>query len=407
MTPRYALLAALLSFSLCACSEGASRWTGTMHDSAGVTIVSNPEVGIWAPGKEWTFTEELRIGQVEGSPDYQFGDIGGVTADSRERIYVLDLLARHVKVFSPEGAFEHIVGGPGRGPGELRGPVSILMGPGDTLLVQDDGALRVNRYAPDGSSAGGFLMPLEERRPQAFKATEAGVMAEQFEFPDLPGQPEVDTSMDGIVRERTDGVVVDTLLTYPSLAARGVHPYAPEMAWDITEELELVCGVSEDYRIEIHADGTLERIIAKPFFRQPISDQEKEAVLDRMERAAAEAGATPSWLAMMRTSTQVGDFVPAFRRIVAGPEGTTWAQHVRPISDLLAEEEPDFNDPGAPEWDVFDSDGRFLGVVTMPPGFIPMDFRGNKIYGVLADELGVQYVVRLRVVGDLRLETLL
>lgn len=51
------------------------------------------------------------------------------------------------------------------------------------------------------------------------------------------------------------------------------------------------------------------------------------------------------------------------------------------------------------DWDVFDSAVRYLGVVTMPPRFTPSVFRGDQIYGVALDELGVSYVVRLRVVG--------
>jgi hypothetical protein len=55
-----------------------------------VTIVSNPEQGIWAPGEEWVLEEELRIGAVEGDPDYLFGDVWGVTVDSHGRVFVLD-----------------------------------------------------------------------------------------------------------------------------------------------------------------------------------------------------------------------------------------------------------------------------------------------------------------------------
>jgi hypothetical protein len=58
-------------------------------------------------------------------------------------------------------------------------------------------------------------------------------------------------------------------------------------------------------------------------------------------------------------------------------------------------------DVGSPDWDVFDAQGRFLGVVNTPAGFTPRVFGGDKIYGVWRDELDVQYVVRLRIVGDL------
>ncbi len=56
---------------------------------------------------------------------------------------------------------------------------------------------------------------------------------------------------------------------------------------------------------------------------------------------------------------------------------------------------------GAGEWDVFDAAGWFLGVVTMPPDFAPMLFVHDQIYGIWRDELDVQYVVRLRLVGEL------
>jgi hypothetical protein len=55
---------------------------------------------------------------------------------------------------------------------------------------------------------------------------------------------------------------------------------------------------------------------------------------------------------------------------------------------------------GAREWDVFDARRRFLGVVTMPPPFTALVFRGGDIFGVSRDELDVQYVVRLRIARD-------
>ena len=61
----------------------------------------------------------------------------------------------------------------------------------------------------------------------------------------------------------------------------------------------------------------------------------------------------------------------------------------------------DLEDFGAPDWDVFDAQGRYLGVVEMPQGFTPKLFREDKIFGVWRDELDVQYVLRLRIVGDL------
>jgi hypothetical protein len=56
-------------------------------------------------------------------------------------------------------------------------------------------------------------------------------------------------------------------------------------------------------------------------------------------------------------------------------------------------------DEGSPDWSVFDREGRYLGVVRMPDRFKPMVFRGDEIYGVWRDDLDVQYVLRLRILG--------
>ena len=75
-----------------------------------------------------------------------------------------------------------------------------------------------------------------------------------------------------------------------------------------------------------------------------------------------------------------------------GPGREKVIDYARVVMELI-------EDIGAPDWDVFDSDGRFMGVVTMPNRFAPRAFVGHRIYGVWRDELDVQYVVRLRIVG--------
>jgi hypothetical protein len=77
-----------------------------------------------------------------------------------------------------------------------------------------------------------------------------------------------------------------------------------------------------------------------------------------------------------------------------------WVQHIQ--SPSTVPEGEDWNpleDAGAPDWDVFDSNGRYLGVVSMPARFQPRMIRDDKIYGVWRDELDVQYVARMRIVG--------
>ncbi len=387
-----------------ACGGGESRWTGSMSDSAGVTVVSNPDVGIWALGEEWALEEELIIGVQEGPPEYQFGSIHRIAVDSRGRILVLDGVAQHIQEYSSDGVYEQTVGARGGGPGELQAAMFLLMGAGDTLLVPDGRTLRFNRYSPDGSSVGSFRMSLEAGRPMMFKTTPSGVIAEQLRPSAIPGRPATEHPRDLIVLLATDGAVTDTLLTFPSgklIGASGVRVYGAEPAWALTDDLRLVFGVTDEYRISLYAGGQLERVITKPFERRPIDDRERAAIMGEMERRWADPRVSDELRARLRSRFHFADFFPVFWSLAVGPMGTIWVQHVKAASELNKEELAYYHDPRAPEWDVFDSEGRFLGVVTMPSGFAPRVFRGDKIYGDRRDESGLQYVVRLRVVGDL------
>ena len=45
--------------------------------------------------------------------------------------------------------------------------------------------------------------------------------------------------------------------------------------------------------------------------------------------------------------------------------------------------------------DVFDAEGRFMGVLALPDRFQPLRVSGDRIYGVWRDELDVQHVMVL------------
>ena len=348
---------------------------------------------------------------LAGDPKYQFGQVGWVEVDSRGRIFVLDEHAQHIQVYAADGVYEQTVGGRGSGPGELQSAQLLAMGRGDTLLVPDVRNLRFNRYAPDGSSVGSFRFELSDGLPMWFRTTSSGVIAEQIRPFALPGEPAPEDSMDAIVLIGTDAAVMDTLMTFPSgqtYATGGTTPeirvYYPEPAWDLSDDMELLFGVNDEYRIELYsAAGKLDRIITKPGERKAVSGRDRDAVMTSIERVWKQRGVPPERVPELRRMCHFSDVFPAFQTILSGPAGSIWVQHVQAPSELSEEEFAVWNvreDWGAPEWDVFDAQGRFLGIVTMPRRFSPRIFRGDKIYGVWRDELDVQYVLRLRVVGD-------
>ncbi len=404
------VLTLLAGAAIAACTaSGSGQWAGTVTDSAGIEIVSNTDQEIWTEETRWTVTEELRIGSLEGDPDYQFGQIGFISVGSDGRMYVIDAQAQQLKAFSAAGEFERTIGGPGGGPGELgTGVTFVLAGPGDTLLVPDIANRRVNRYTPDGTSLGSFPLELEKGMPLNWRETARGV-AEQIRPLGLPGTPAGDGN-DAILLVANDGTVMDTLLRFPSggtLNLGGQTPeiklFSPEPFWTISEGHRIAYGVSDEYRIGVYAPGgILERIITMPFEQETVSERDKRAVMGFLEEAWLQAGVPPQALTQLRGIVQFGEFFPAFAQIRSGPQGTFWVQHYRSVGDMSDEELENYNvleESGAPDWDVFNSEGRFLGRVTMPDRFAPRVFKDENIYGVWRDELDVQYVMRLRIVG--------
>jgi hypothetical protein len=319
----------------------------------------------------------------------------------------MDVQAQHVQVYTPEGEYLRTVGGQGAGPGELTGAIFLVMGPGDTLMVPDVNNRRINLFGPDGSSIGSFPLALEQGIPLNFRYTPSGVIAEQVRPLDLPNMPTTD-SLDTILLLATDGTVTDTLKRFPSgetfSFSRGLPEfkfYSPEASWALSDDAQLIFGINDQYRIDFYADGELDRVVTLPFEQRLVGDRDKQLVAEYLERTWTESGVPPQILEQLKNNVHFGEYFPAFANILPGPDGSIWVQHIQAASDLSEEELESFDllqDSGAPEWDVFDSEGRYLGVVTMPYRFSPRIIYDDYIYGVSRDELDVQYLVRMRIV---------
>jgi hypothetical protein len=270
----------------------------------------------------------------------------------------------------------------------------------------------MSRFAPDGSFVGSTRYShLEGGLSVEFRSNGVGVIAEQIS-PFVYGSGWPDDPQDRVVAWASTGTRSDTLATFPSgeemlQVGRDIHTvmYAPEPCWDLTEDLGLLIGRNDAYRFGIYSSGRrLNRIVTKQHDLQPLLDRDISRVRRHMENRWSRIGASPADVARMWGQQHFAEFVPAFRALFDGPAETIWVQRVDPPSEVPEDEFPFFTFPqdwGSRDWDVFDGEGRYLGVVTMPRRFTPSVFRGDKIYGLLLDELGVAHVVRLRIVGDL------
>jgi hypothetical protein len=401
-------LAVVLGLLAVTAAPAAGQWAGSVRDSASIPVVSNPATGLWPGGQGWTVKEDLRIGAADGAAEYTFGAIGWLDVGSDGRIYVLDAQAQHVQAFSAAGQYVRTIGGPGAGPGEIgRGAIFVCLAAGDTLLVPDLNNRRVDRYTASGTVLSSAPLHLEGGVPFIWRSAGNGLVVVQVR-PVPRAAASLDEARDALVRVAPSGVLGGTLLTFPSggsLRLAGQAPefrlYSPEPAWAIGATGTVYEGVNSEYRIGVYRPGgRLARVITKPFSRRPVTEADRRTTLSFLMRSWREAGATPPVLDRLRSVVRFGDYLPAYAALQAGPDGTLWVQHLQPASQLSAAEQQTYDpleDAGGREWDVFDRDGRFLGVVTMPLRFAPRVFRGNRIYGVWRDDAGVPYVMRLAI----------
>jgi hypothetical protein len=405
------LVAAVLGVSACSEVESAAEWHGSVLDSAGVAIVDNFGEPLWREEDRWTLTEVLRIGSLSGDPETQFGNISGLVVQSDGTIVISDPMGQHLKFFASDGTYLRTVGVAGSGPREFGRGLVVGRATGDTLFVMDWSNMQAHWLAPDGTWLGSWkTTPADDYRFGGWDYAANGRIVTVMTPLRLPDAPVVDT-LDAVLIRDVRGTVLDTLAFIPSsdvFRFAGDEPewhlWAGYPDYELTWHGGLATGRSDLYRFWWYDDeGVLDRIVSLHRERRPMSGEDRTRFIDTLERVMTENGAPPARIALVKSAVHFEDLYPAWRRFISGVKGTLWVQRLRPVSALSDAELEDalaFNRPPATyEWDVFDPEGRYLGVIELPCIDRALTFAGDRIYGVWEDELDVQYIVAWRIDG--------
>jgi hypothetical protein len=400
----------LLMLPLLQACGGAGAWEGTIADSAGITVVHNTATPLWRSGEEWTATEDLRIGTVAGEPEYQFGALAFVEVGEDGTIYGMDLQATEGKAYDPDGNYLRTIGSPGGGPGELApGAVFIFDDGAGGLIIPDLGNRRVNRYDMDGEPTGSFTIDLSAGVPMVWGVDPDGRLIAQIRGMNVQGIASLEEG-DLIVVFDTAGVVADTLAVLPKgQMLEGITEeqfslvlFSPEPVWDLGQDGSITYAMNDQYRILVNGpDGNLSRIITRDIPPKPVGESDKDAIFAALREQMSSLGLPAPQVEQFVQGVGFAENYPAFGLLFRGPEESIWVQRIRSAQDMAEGQEEGFEfdaqDIGSPEWEVFDSEGRYLGVVTLPDRFQPVNVKDNFLYGVWRDELDVQYIMRVRV----------
>ena len=405
-------------------TDSTAGWDGTVRDSAGVQIVENLGAPLWPEGPGWEFTQDLRIGAVDGPPEYQFGRIGGLQVLSDGRFAVTDVMAHDLRIFSQAGEYECTVGRPGQGPGEFgSGSLGLFWGPGDTLLVSDPANNRMNIVAPNGTWLDSWpRLPMDGSAGSYWTGSVPTGRLVSVHHPLRQNDGTLTDTLDIALERNVHGAILDTLARLPSYLTffRG----GPETLmryynawWEVRQwGAGLMIARTDRYRFSFYGpDGGLERIVS--LVREPlaITDEDRSVMLAGWDAFLQERGVPADTWEEYKSRLLFSDTYPSYRLSFYGPAGTLLVQRVRPLHDLSAEERKEVraNSPYAPrsaEWDVFDAQGRYLGVVVIPGTGFPKPSGFFRFYqdrtsgtwymaSVWEDELEVQFIVRWRIDG--------
>jgi hypothetical protein len=395
--------------------DSAARWQATV-DTLGDTIVVRT-----LAGSEWpdtaTLVPELSIGVLDGAEEEMFGDVRAVAVAPDGEIFVLDRHVAAIRRFGPDGTYLGSIGREGGGPGEMRRPEAMAMLPDGRLLVRDPGNARITVFGRDGTVLPSWRLP---SGGSFHTSTPISVDTAGNSYTPVLLRMGVDVLewRWGLARFAPDGSHSDTLpvptwdYEEPTVIARregnssstGV-PFSPQVSWAFSPFGYYVAGLSTEYRIDLFRTGAAVLRIERVWTPVPVQAAEKGEQEHQIIEDFKESFGSWKW-----NGPPIPDAKPPFGVIMVGQDGRIWVQVAQPghewrtAAEARAEEErtgePQLRFREATVYDVFEPDGRYLGVVRAPVEFrgSPQPvFRGDLVWDVTRDEVDVQRVVRYRI----------
>lgn len=421
MPARIATVPALLTLAcLVGCEGGLDTGADgfSVRDSASVRIVTNT-----GPDRLLRASEVLRIGTVDGDPEYLFDGIRSVRLASDGAIWVSDS-DPSIRRYDGTGVYLNSAGAQGEGPGEsARGYGDVW--PGDSTVLTFP-------YSPPAMQlftwAGEFLSSRPARdgnRPALFPVgpSEDSWFFRRDSIPtgDGPRTRSVWTLWRGPISGDLDSVMSlpGNPRTQRAEGGWGNGSYLDGFSSLAVANNEIYYSDPTRYEVTVFGqDGQQRRIIRRVV--DPITIP--PGIMDRVE-AELEA----SWLE--NTGAPINDFsrsrmlpalqpssipdhLPFLDLVLPTHEGAIWVrradQHPDPAAKSVAVAMGYIRSAWLDRWkaesvfDVFAEDGSYRGTVRLPADFTPLDATSDRIYGTITDDLDVHYVVAFELDTSIR-----
>ena len=351
-------LLAFLIFS--SCSQQKSNWQGSIEVADGVTVVRNPKEPMY-PEDVFSLEEELSIGEALGKKDYMFSQIKDIAIDEKERIYVLDGKEVHIKVYDKNGDYLRTIGRKGQGPGELEFPMGIRIFSHNKIIVYEGRSLVY--FKLDGE----FIKEVQLTKtnsPQWYEVDSDG---------NIIGNFAMQMKM-SLMKYDYDQELVFTVTQVEPFGKAMDRLFSPILSYfSVTEENNIIWGKSINYELNItNPEGIL--------LRKIITDYDPIEITEEDERLMSES---------IKTQRKVE--LPKYFQPL---ESTSFSCDEKGRIFVKRRE-------GAESffYDIFDPEGRCITKIRLSgiDRWIPLQWKNNKLYLVVLDDEGFQYVNRYKV----------
>ncbi|MBK7593867.1 MAG: 6-bladed beta-propeller [Gemmatimonadetes bacterium] len=354
------------------------------------TTAATPVV-VTGTGDTIPMRETLRVGVLDGDPNYQFDRVLWLLARRDGGVLVYDMASntqgKLIRQYDAQGRFVRVIGGRGEGPGEYDDfPQGTLLADG-SLLIVSQGQQRIMRFDSAGKFTGSWPGPtaIVDVAP----ATDSGwyVASVSAHYP----QEEKPRAITYFRYDRL-GQLVDTI---PAPAAYRDGPFAgafgPTAMIIVLPDGRFVSSRTDS--IAFQMDGpTGSASYARPSDRARYNEEEKQAIVAQFAALNRMSGMKPQPM-------QLPDLKQAFSYMVSDPDGRilflrrTAGIRIADTTNLRPEES---RWRGMLEIDVFDSSATYRGRLVTPRDVVNRLYAFGKghLWLMHEGESGEQYLVR-------------
>ncbi len=393
-----------VAVALAACGGGGPAGAAVVVDTvAGVERLSYAAEPAGELG--WTIADTVAvIGEAMGPEEYHFGAPGpdDLAGDDEGGVLVVDRDGSRVLRYGPDGAHRATYGREGAGPGELRFPAGVTVGPGDTLWVNDLGNRRLTGYPREGGEPRTVPYARSDIFPRSRIAVlDDGLVQVVGALRGSPGEPVPEP----LLRLDRDLQPLDTLwLPAPDqidmveldFEGRTIiigvpQTFHPEFHWRHLSDGRVVVADSADYvfRIIDH-DGAVRRVVRREPPARATTDADRQAardaILGELGFAVSIDGSGPGEdsrrrMAEARAEAMTfNDRIPRILELVVDRQDRIWVGVSEDSADAVQ------------RIDIYRPDGTLLGELRDFP--MPETFTGtDRFLTTRRDELDVPQIV--------------